>query len=112
PLAGLLAACGAGKLEVGQRPRIALLATGSELREAGGKLAPGQIYESNRAMLAGAVQEAGGVANIAPLVGDSPEETRAALRAALAGNDAVVTTGGVSVGEFDFVKGAIQELGG
>ena len=103
PLAGLLAACGVPELEVVRSPRVALLSTGSELREAGTPLEPGQIYESNRTMLAGAVRQAGGTPGVLPLVRDTLKATTQALERALAGHDAVVTTGGVSVGEFDFV---------
>ena len=109
---GLLAALGLNEVIVGKSPRVALLATGSELVEGGCPLAPGRIYESNRVMLASLVRRAGGVPVVFPLVQDTLAATRNALREALTGCDAVVTTGGVSVGEFDFVKKAFEELGG
>jgi len=93
-------------------PRVALLATGSELIEGGLPPAPGKIYESNRSMLAALVRQAGGVPIILPLVEDTLTATRNALRDAVAQCDVVVTAGGVSVGEFDFVKQAFEELGG
>ena len=115
---GLLAAVGAARLSVGARPSVALIATGSELCEPVGgtpdlpRLAPGQIYESNRAALAPLVASVGGIPGIFPIVPDQPEATRAALEQALFQCDIVVTCGGVSVGEMDFVKGAFEQLGG
>jgi len=108
----LLAAAGISDAAVGQRPVVGLLATGSELREAGQSLAPGQIYESNRAALAPLITRAGGVPMIFPLVSDTLAATCAALETAFAECDAVVTSGGVSVGEMDFVKAAFEQLGG
>jgi molybdopterin molybdotransferase len=91
---------------------VALLATGSELREAGTELGSGQIYESNRIGLAALISNAGAVARILPLVSDDLEGTRRALEKAFAHADIVVTCGGVSVGEFDFVKQAFEQMGG
>jgi molybdopterin molybdotransferase len=110
----LLAAGGVEQVSVGRRPIVALLATGSELKEAGGgsALAPGQIYESNRTALAPLIGGAGGAPKIFPIVHDDAEATRAALSRALAECDLVITCGGVSVGEMDFVKSAFEELGG
>jgi molybdopterin molybdotransferase len=108
----LLAATGVGAVGVGRQPEIGLVATGSELREAGQPLAPGQIYESNRAMLAPLVTQAGGVAKIYPLVSDTLEATRTAVETAFSECDLVITSGGVSVGEMDFVKPAFESLGG
>jgi molybdopterin molybdotransferase len=108
----LLAATGTQTISVGKCPRVALLATGSELVEAGSVLAPGQIHESNRATLAALVRGAGGVPEIFPIVRDTPDETRAALEQAFARADFVVTSGGVSVGELDFVKQAFTGIGG
>lgn len=113
--AGHLAALGAtgiGRISVVQRPTVGLLSTGSELKEPGEPLQPGEIHESNRWMLAELTRQAGGVPAIDSIVRDDPESTRAALRRALAANDLVVSTGGVSVGEFDFIKSAFQEIGG
>ena len=112
PLIGLLSACGVGEVSVGKAPRIALLATGNELREPGVPLEPGEIYESNRAMLAPAIAAAGGIARICPLVPDALKATTQALDHALSECNAVITSGGVSVGEFDFVKAALNALGG
>jgi molybdopterin molybdotransferase len=91
---------------------VGLLATGSELIEPGDALSPGKIYESNRISLASLVARTGGVARIFPIVADTLEGTREALSAALAECDLLVTSGGVSVGEMDFIKPALQEIGG
>jgi len=109
---GLLAGLGLLNVKVRRRPAIGLLATGSELREAGEPLAPGQIYESNRTTLATLLQNAGAIPLPYPLVTDSLEATRENLRRALSENDGVITTGGVSVGEMDHVRQAFDEIGG
>ena len=109
---GLLAALGIESVMVRRRPIVALLATGSELLEAGQPAQSGKIFESNRITLAPLVKRAGAVARVLPLVRDTLEETRRALNSAFAESDAVITTGGVSVGELDFVKAAFEQLGG
>ncbi len=109
---GLLAACGVGEVLVGRRARAGLLATGSELVEAGTPLSPGKLYESNRAGLGASLTRLGCAVQRYPLVADSLEATRAALEQAFAENDVVITSGGVSVGDFDFVKPAFEAIGG
>lgn len=106
----LLAANGIAEVRVGKRPRVALLATGSELREAGQTLGAAQIYESNRLMLAELIRRAGGLPTVLPLVPDNAAATRRALEEGFADHDIVVTSGGVSVGEMDFVKEAFEKL--
>ena len=108
----LLAACGIAGVPVGRQPRVGLLATGSELSEPGRELRPGHIYESNRIGLAALCRRAGAVPDIFPLVPDSLEATRSALTDAFNKCDAVVSSGGVSVGEFDFLKQAFADTGG
>ena len=108
----VLAALNFRFVSVARRPRVALLATGSELREAGEVLAPGQVFESNRVTLAALLVEAGAVVRVWPLVPDARDATRAALEQAFSDCDLVVTSGGVSVGEFDFVKAAFEDMGG
>jgi molybdopterin molybdotransferase len=108
----LLAASGVPEIAVGRRPALGVLATGSELREPGQELAPGQIYESNRFGLAALLRQAGAEVSMLPLVRDDLDTTRNALRLALGRFDIVVTTGGVSVGELDFIKIAFEEVGG
>jgi molybdopterin molybdotransferase len=109
---GLLAAVGLTDVSVGRQPVVSVLATGSELAEGGRPLAPGQIYESNRAALAALLTRCGAVPRMFPLVADTLAGTRAALEAAFGECDAVLTSGGVSVGEMDFVKAAFEQLGG
>lgn len=111
-LLGLLGAVGRQELSVGKRPVVGLLATGAELREPGRPLAPGQIYESNRAMLAPLAARAGALPKTYPIVTDELAATRAALETAFHDCDIVITSGGVSVGELDFVKAAFAALGG
>lgn len=109
---GLMAAAGISSVNVHRRPVIGLLATGSELVEAGQPLPPGKIYESNRATLEPLLVRSGAVPRAYPLVPDTLDATCQALKHALDECDAVVTSGGVSVGELDFVKAAFEKLGG
>ncbi|MBC8097765.1 MAG: molybdopterin molybdotransferase MoeA [Akkermansiaceae bacterium] len=108
----LFAAVGLAEISVGRRPKVALLATGSELKESGDTLAPGQIYESNRKALMPLIERTGASVTAFPIVPDEPRATRLALEQAFAECDIVITCGGVSVGELDFVKSAFEELGG
>ncbi|MBI3851960.1 MAG: molybdopterin molybdotransferase MoeA [Verrucomicrobia bacterium] len=108
----LLAAVGLTQVKVGRRPDVGLLASGSELREARQTLSPGQIYESNRVGLATLLSRAGGISKMFPLVPDTLTATRSALEMAFNQCDAVVTSGGVSVGEMDFIKRAFEQMGG
>jgi len=109
---GLMGACGIGSVEVGPLPRMALLATGSELLEPGEHLTPGKIHESNRLMLASLSSEVGVSTNIYPLVKDDLLATKEALETAFSNSDFVVTSGGVSVGEMDYVKAGFEKMGG
>ena len=108
---GLAAAAGVAEVEVTRRLRVALLSTGDELAEPGRPLVPGQIYNSNRvslkALLAGLAVEIQDLGILA----DDLASTRAVLEKAAAGADVILSTGGVSVGEEDHVKAAVQSLG-
>jgi molybdenum cofactor synthesis domain len=108
----LLAATGCTEVLVSRQPVVGIVATGSELREPGQSLAPGQIYESNRTSIARLVRKAGAIPRIYPLVADVLEATRFTLSNAFKQCDLVVSSGGVSVGEMDFVKQALAEIGG
>jgi molybdopterin molybdotransferase len=108
----LLGSLGVAEVSVRRRPVIGILSTGNELLEPGRPLAAGQIYESNRAALAPLIDAAGGISRLLPLVRDDSAETIAALRNAFDECDAVLTTGGVSVGEHDLVKSSFESLGG
>jgi molybdopterin molybdotransferase len=109
---GLLAAAGMTGVRVGRQPTVGLLATGSELQEPGQPLAPGRVYESNRLALAVLTGRAGAVPRTFPLVTDELAATSRALEEACSQCDAVVTTGGVSVGEMDFIRRAFEQTGG
>ena len=89
---------------------VAVLATGSELRRPGEALGPGEIYESNTVMLAAQVRRAGAEAEVHGVVADDADATRAALERGLEA-DVLLTSGGVSVGEHDLVRGLLVELG-
>ena len=107
---GLLASIGRPTLRIRARPRVAVMATGDELVALGTALEPGQIYNSNAYALAAAVEEIGGDATILGIVRDDQDALRAAF-AATRGFDAILSTGGVSVGDFDFVKQIMDEIG-
>jgi molybdopterin molybdotransferase len=108
---GLAAAVGHSELPVARRPRVLVLSTGSELVEPGGPLLPGQIYESNSALLAAAVEDAGGTARRLHFVPDDVDQFLATVRAELATADLLVTSGGVSAGAYEVVKDAFAGLG-
>lgn len=108
---GLAASAGLATLPVRRRLRVALLATGDELAEPGEALRPGQIYNSNRYFLHPLLEGFGCAVSDLGRVPDTLEATRAALRAAADGNDLILSTGGVSVGEEDHVKAAIEAEG-
>jgi len=108
----LLGAAGVGEVAVHRQPVIGVLATGDELCEPGTELGEGGIYESNRLALAELIRSAGAAPRMFPLVPDTLEATTAALKGAFAECDGMVTSGGVSVGEHDYVKAALEQLGG
>jgi molybdopterin molybdotransferase len=107
---GALAAAGVGSVACVRRPRVAILATGSELAAPGAELEPGQIYESNGLMLAAALTAVGADIDALPVVADDESAHRAALERGLAA-DVLVTSGGVSVGPHDLVRAIEAELG-
>ena len=107
---GALAAAGVAALSCARRPRVAVLATGTELARPGEPLAPGQVYEANAVMLAAALAAAGAEIEILPAVADDEAAHRAALERGLAA-DVLVTSGGVSVGPHDLVRRIEAELG-
>lgn len=111
PQVGVAAALGVTELEIRSPLKVLVLSTGSELVEPGQPLGPGQIYESNAAMLAVAVTEAGGVPTIARFVADDVAEFWRALEIAATEIDLIVTSGGVSAGAFEVVKDALDGHG-
>ncbi|MGY1834150.1 gephyrin-like molybdotransferase Glp [Blastococcus sp. SYSU DS0510] len=108
---GLAAAVGVSELVVRRRPRVLVLSTGSELVAPGQPLARGQIYESNSALLAAAVQEAGGIPRRLHFVPDDVDQFLATVRAEVASADLLITSGGVSAGAYEVVKDAFRTLG-
>jgi molybdopterin molybdotransferase len=108
---GVAAAVGHARLAVRRRPEVLVLSTGSELVTPGAPLAPGQIYESNGPMLAAAVEEAGGRAELLRFVPDDVDQFLAVLGERAAGVDLVLTSGGVSAGAYEVVKDALADRG-
>jgi molybdopterin molybdotransferase len=108
---GVAAAVGGTTLPVRRRPHVLVLSTGSELVAPGKPLLPGQIYESNSALLVASVEEAGGQARTLHFVPDDVDQFLATVRTELAGADLLITSGGVSAGAYEVVKDAFRELG-
>ena len=108
---GLLASLGCAGVTVVRRLRVAFLSTGDELASIGRALAPGEVYDSNRYTLYGALRRLDVELLDMGVVRDEPAAMEAAFRAAAAQADVVITTGGVSVGEADFVKAMVARLG-
>lgn len=108
---GLAASIGIAQLPVRRHLRVALLSTGDELTEPGNPLPPGGIYNSNRHFLRAMFEQMGCLVTDAGHVPDTFEATRAALRQAAEAHDLIVTSGGVSVGEEDHVKPAVEAEG-
>ena len=107
---GALAAAGVARLACARRPRVAVIATGSELVPPGTPLRPGQVYEANALMLAAALAETGAEVERLPSVADDEAAHRAAIERGLEA-DVLVTSGGVSVGPHDLVRRIEAELG-
>ncbi len=107
---GVLASIGVSVVRVVRRPRVSIIATGDELVELGQPLGPGQIVNSNAYTLAAAVEELGCEAVVTGIVRDNPDKMREAFSRGLRA-DAMLSTGGVSVGNFDFVRSILSDLG-
>ncbi len=107
---GVLASVGAAEVNVFRRPRVGVLSTGDELVESG-PLAMGQIRDSNRPMLVALVREAGFEPVDLGTARDDEDRIVALLEDAFVRCDAVLTSGGVSVGDYDFVKAALDRFG-
>ena len=108
---GLLAALGFASVDVVPRPRVAILSTGDELVRIDEPLTAGRVRNSNAYALAAQAVEAGAVPRIMGIARDREDDLRARIAESLAAADAVVTSGGISTGDYDFVKRILGELG-
>lgn len=108
---GLAASVGLAQLPVLRKLRVAVFFTGDELAMPGEPLAPGAVYNSNRFTLRGLLENLGCEITDLGIVPDSLDATRAVLRQAAQGNDLIITSGGVSVGEEDHIKPAVEAEG-
>lgn len=108
---GLLASVGCGRVAVHRVPRVAVVTTGDELCGPDEPLAPGRIRDSNSTTMSAQVRQCGAAPLLFPRVPDTRLAVRTALEEALGQADVVLTSGGVSMGEYDFVKEVLAELG-
>jgi molybdopterin molybdotransferase len=108
---GLAAALGYTTLKVSEKPKIAILPTGNEITEVGTKRAANQIYDSNKVMVSAMCQELGAETVDLGLAKDNTDEIAQKIKSALKTSDAVITTGGTSVGGLDLVPDAVNGLG-
>lgn len=111
PVAAMLASLGQTKVKVYKKPRVTLIITGDEIRPPSAKLKPGQIRDSNSYALKSALNSIGIDAIDVIYSKDSKRETRKAFIRALKRSDVVISVGGVSVGEYDLVKGVLNDFG-
>ncbi|MFY9554917.1 MAG: gephyrin-like molybdotransferase Glp [Blastocatellia bacterium] len=107
----VLASFGYSRVSVGRRPRVAVLSTGSELVDVSTIPSGAQIRNSNTYTLASYCDRAGAIVDVLGTVQDTPEATREALIKASDNRDIVITSGGVSMGDYDLVKPALKDLG-
>ncbi|HEY9814794.1 MAG TPA: gephyrin-like molybdotransferase Glp [Candidatus Obscuribacterales bacterium] len=108
----VLAAAQCPQVQVYRRPRVAILSTGNELVSPEQPLQPGQIVDSNQYALAALVQRTGAEAICLGIVPDDPDQLKAAIAQAVAQSDMVLSSGGVSVGDYDYVDRILADLGG
>jgi gephyrin len=108
---GLLATAGVVDAPIHPHPQVAVLSTGDELVEPGRPLGPGQIRDSNRAMLIAAISANGGKPVDLGIAGDSQDQLEAGIRAGLRQADILITSGGVSMGDLDLIKPLLEHAG-
>lgn len=108
---GCLASCGITEVDTFRRPKVAIMATGSELVPAAQVPGPGHIRESNSQAMAACVLEAGGVPLVMPIVPDAYDDLLHALTEAVKDADFVITTGGAANGDYDFIKQVVADAG-
>ncbi len=110
PILGLIASLGYSKIKVYIKPKVSIIITGSELVPPGAKLSKGKIYDSNSFAIAACLKELG-VQNIRIIhVKDKKNKIKSEIKKALKSSDLIITIGGVSVGDYDFVKDVLKEL--
>jgi molybdopterin molybdotransferase len=112
PAIALLAAAQYAEVQVYQRPKVVIISTGDELVPPEQPLQPGQIVNSNQYALAALIQQWGGEAICLGIVPDQPAALKATMQQAIEQADLVLSTGGVSVGDYDYVDRVLAELGG
>lgn len=110
PEIAVLAAAGCSKVSVYRRPRVAILSTGDELVSIDQVLQPGQIIDSNQYALSAFVTQMGGIPLIQGIIRDHPGRLSKAIRASLVSADVILSTGGVSVGDYDYVDQTLVQL--
>ncbi|MCA1831804.1 MAG: gephyrin-like molybdotransferase Glp [Actinomycetota bacterium] len=108
---GVLASLGRAGVKAHPRPRVAVLSTGDELVEAGKPLGPGQIHESNAVLIAALLDRAGAAPGDVAMIGDDPDAIAAWLKKSATSHDLIVTTGGASVGEHDWMREVLTRDG-
>src|SRR5690606_30059877 len=108
---GLIASLGIAEVTAYRRPRVAFFSTGAGVASIGKPLPPGQIYDSNRYTLYGVLTRLGCEVLDMGVIPDQPEALEAAFRDAATAADVILTSGGVSVGEADFIKEMVNRLG-
>jgi molybdopterin molybdotransferase len=107
----LAAALGITRIEVRRRLKVAIFSTGDEVVEPGSARAGAAIYDANRYLLSDLLARLGAEVTDLGILRDKPSELMRALQAAAGGHDLIVTSGGVSTGEADFVRGAVERIG-
>jgi molybdopterin molybdotransferase len=112
PEIAILATAQCTSIPVYRRPIVTLLSTGNELIQPDRPLQPGQIIDSNQPALAALVQQTGATVKRLGIIPDRPAELKAAIATAIAQSDVVISSGGVSVGDYDYVDKILSELGG
>jgi molybdopterin molybdotransferase len=108
---GVIASLGMSEVRAHRRPRVAILSTGDELAAPGDELKPGHVYDSNHALLSAACARAGAVVDATALIGDEPDVITSWLRQVARHTDLIVTTGGASVGEHDWMRAILEAEG-
>ena len=108
---GVIASIGKTRVKAVPRPRVAVLSTGDELVEPGGELRPGQVFDANATLIAAMCEAAGATVTLSGLVGDEPKDVAEWLDGAAGMADLIVTSGGASVGEHDWLRDVLERYG-